>query len=357
MFVLPRIAGAGGEQALDRGRRVGRHVALEDARAGRGGQALDAEDVLDRDRHAAERPPSAESTRDRAGLLGAPEVGAERRRSGPRRPRTTRRPRGRPASISARASATVRSTRVAHACGEGTRNESPVGSGAPASAGSRSRLGRRLVRPEHVLERLDVRGRLDPVEVELGDRLDVLEDPGELARHALDLVLVEAEPRKAGDVEDLVAIDHRRRIVGTRPETNAAARMAAALEGSSSPAQTAGGGWFPGGGGVAPVLEAVALRGRRRSPPPAWPRSRRRRCRRRRSARGRRRSTSRRHEIVDVDVGTADVASNQVRRADDPEEDQQDRQDPERRRRSRCRRRAGSRSARSRTSPPRRSRR
>ena len=78
----------------------------------------------------------------------------------------------------------------------------------------------------------------------------MLEDPGELRRHPLDLVLVEAEPRKARDVEDLVAIDHRPRIVGAatgsrRNEKRPAGRMAGRPSRVlSSATQPAGGGWF-----------------------------------------------------------------------------------------------------------------
>ena len=53
-----------------------------------------------------------------------------------------------------------------------------------------------------------MRGRLDVVEVERGDPVDVLEDPRELAGHPLDLLLGELEPREPGDVQDLLAIDH-----------------------------------------------------------------------------------------------------------------------------------------------------
>ena len=60
----------------------------------------------------------------------------------------------------------------------------------PRAAGSA-----RLVGAQDVLERDHVRGRLDPVEVELGDPVDVLEDPRELARHRLDLLL--GEPSRA----------------------------------------------------------------------------------------------------------------------------------------------------------------
>ena len=52
---LAEDAGAGGVEAAHRGRRVGRQVALEDPRAGGGRRALGGEDVLDRDRDAAER--------------------------------------------------------------------------------------------------------------------------------------------------------------------------------------------------------------------------------------------------------------------------------------------------------------
>ncbi len=51
-------------------------------------------------------------------------------------------------------------------------------------------------------------GRLDPVEVELADPVDVLEDPGQLADHRLDLRLVEAQAGEAGDVQNLIAVDH-----------------------------------------------------------------------------------------------------------------------------------------------------
>lgn len=54
----------------------------------------------------------------------------------------------------------------------------------------------------------DVAGRLDAIQLELGDPLDVLKDARELARHALGLLFVEREPRKLGDPFDLLAIDH-----------------------------------------------------------------------------------------------------------------------------------------------------
>src|SRR5207248_2996891 len=59
--------------------------------------------------------------------------------------------------------------------------------------------GPRLVGPEHVLQGDHVGGRLDAVEVELGDVLDVLEDPRQLAGHPLDLLVVELQAGQPGD--------------------------------------------------------------------------------------------------------------------------------------------------------------
>ena len=53
-----------------------------------------------------------------------------------------------------------------------------------------------------------MRGRLDPVEVELRDPVDVLEDPGQLAGHPLDLVLGEPQPGQPRDVQHLFPVDH-----------------------------------------------------------------------------------------------------------------------------------------------------
>src|SRR5205814_846491 len=70
-------------------------------------------------------------------------------------------------------------------------------------------LGRAgLVWPEDVLEGDDVRRRVDPVEVEGADALDVLEDGRELPGHPLDLVGLELEPREPGHVQHLFAVDH-----------------------------------------------------------------------------------------------------------------------------------------------------
>ena len=51
-------------------------------------------------------------------------------------------------------------------------------------------------------------GRLDVVECELADSLDVPEDRRELARHPLGLLVVERQPRQLRDPLDLLAIDH-----------------------------------------------------------------------------------------------------------------------------------------------------
>jgi hypothetical protein len=57
-----------------------------------------------------------------------------------------------------------------------------------------------------------VRRGLDPVQIELVHLLDVLEDLGQLARHALELVAGEPETREASDMEHLVAVDHGPRL-------------------------------------------------------------------------------------------------------------------------------------------------
>ncbi len=53
-----------------------------------------------------------------------------------------------------------------------------------------------------------MRGRLDALEIELRDHLDVVEHPGELGSHALDLVLAEGESGEPGDVQNLFSVDH-----------------------------------------------------------------------------------------------------------------------------------------------------
>src|SRR4051794_35003944 len=75
----------------------------------------------------------------------------------------------------------------------------------PIARGRRTRL----VGTEDVLERDHVRGRLGALEVELADPLDALEDRAELGLHAIELLARQLETREPGDVEDLVAVDHR----------------------------------------------------------------------------------------------------------------------------------------------------
>jgi len=61
---------------------------------------------------------------------------------------------------------------------------------------------------QDVLQLDHVRGRFDIVEVQLGDPVDVLEDPRELARHPLDLPLGEAEAGQLRHVQYLLSLDH-----------------------------------------------------------------------------------------------------------------------------------------------------
>src|SRR3954451_22248993 len=61
--------------------------------------------------------------------------------------------------------------------------------------------GARLVLAQHVLKLDDVRSGLDLVEFELVHLLDVLEDLGQLAGHALELLVRDPETREASDVE------------------------------------------------------------------------------------------------------------------------------------------------------------
>jgi hypothetical protein len=71
-----------------------------------------------------------------------------------------------------------------------------------------------LVRSQHVLELDDVRRGLHPAEVELVHPLDVLQDSRELARHPLDLILAQRQPRQPRDVQNLLAIDHQVSLCG-----------------------------------------------------------------------------------------------------------------------------------------------
>lgn len=55
-----------------------------------------------------------------------------------------------------------------------------------------------------------MRGRFDPLEIEGGDSIDMLEDAGQLSRDPLDIGLGDLDSRQPGDVEDLLAFDHAR---------------------------------------------------------------------------------------------------------------------------------------------------
>ena len=81
---------------------------------------------------------------------------------------------------------------LAHAPGLGTRKPLVGRVGRLLERRSRGQLGARLVGAQHVLELDHVRGRLDAVEVELADLLDVVEDRRQLAGHPLDLVVGQA---------------------------------------------------------------------------------------------------------------------------------------------------------------------
>ena len=221
---LAEQAGAGFAEAPHRGGRVRRPVALEDPRAGGGLDPLGAEQVLDRERGAAQGVAAGAA---RAGL-GSPQVGVELVAGGRLGvgvevlvggdlPRLDPPDRGRGAELDQLSRI---GAGLAHACGEGTRKAPSAGSGAFSSARSRGRLGSGVVGSQDVLELDHVGRRLDAVEVERGDRVDVLEDPEQLLGHPLDLVLGELEPREPGDVQDLLAIDHRANVrAGARAGT------------------------------------------------------------------------------------------------------------------------------------------
>jgi hypothetical protein len=57
-----------------------------------------------------------------------------------------------------------------------------------------------------------VGGRLHPLEVQPVHPLDVLEDLGQLGGHAVELLVAEPKACQPGDMEDLVAVDHGRRL-------------------------------------------------------------------------------------------------------------------------------------------------
>ena len=95
--------------------------------------------------------------------------------------------------------------------GLGTRKPPSAASGAALERALDRHRRARLVGAQRVLDVDHVRGRRDVVEVaELADQLDVVEHLGELAAEALDLLGRQLEAGEAGDVEDLIATQHRR---------------------------------------------------------------------------------------------------------------------------------------------------
>ena len=148
-----------------------------------------------------------------AAVLDAPEVGVELVAGGGRgvqaskySPVETRRRRSLAAASATRQVEQLGSHPRPAARGRGRRRS--AGSGAAAEHHLAGPALARLVGAQDVLQLDDVRGRLDLVEVERGDPVDVLEDPGELAGHPLDLLLGEAEPGQLRDVQYLFSLDH-----------------------------------------------------------------------------------------------------------------------------------------------------
>ena len=116
-----------------------------------------------------------------APVLGAPEVSVERVAGGRLRVGVEVLVRRRsPDAIRSVAWATVELEQLAHAtpAGRGRGRRRRRGPGAGSSACSRGQARPRLVGAQHVLQLDHVGGRLDALEVELGDALDVLEDAG-----------------------------------------------------------------------------------------------------------------------------------------------------------------------------------
>ena len=173
---LRRAASRRRRQARDDGRGVRRQVALEDPRAGLAGHALGAEQVLDRQRHAAERRPRRAVPRAPVGdpgeavqaLLagrpvggGAGAVGLEQL---PRRERPGGDRRRRPALADS-----PRTSVALMPAGSGPGNPPSLTAGACARATSRGSDGRGSSARSAPVDLDDVRGRRDVVEVELAD--------------------------------------------------------------------------------------------------------------------------------------------------------------------------------------------
>lgn len=74
--------------------------------------------------------------------------------------------------------------------------------------GLTGKAGSRQIIAQHVLERHDVRGRFDPVDVHLGKPVDMVEDGRKLAGQTVDLPVGQPEPGKPGHMEYLFTLDH-----------------------------------------------------------------------------------------------------------------------------------------------------
>ena len=210
MLVLPSTRAPRRVEPAHRGRGVGRPVALEDPRAGRRRRALGAEDVLDRDRDAAQRPvldlvPVPSSTAQRYAFSSSP-AAASRQASWYSSGET------RPAAISADRLGDGEAEQLgAHsACGEGARKAPSAGSGAGSSIASRGQLGRGSSGRRTFSSSTTCEVGSTPSRSSCRDPVDVVEDPGELAGHALDLLVAEPQPRQLRHVQDLCPVDHAR---------------------------------------------------------------------------------------------------------------------------------------------------
>lgn len=66
------------------------------------------------------------------------------------------------------------------------------------------------IRPQHVLELNDMRGRRHVLQIKLTDSVDVRKDPGKLPGHRLDLLLRQTQPGKLRHMKYLLPLDHAR---------------------------------------------------------------------------------------------------------------------------------------------------
>jgi len=66
----------------------------------------------------------------------------------------------------------------------------------------------RHIRPQHILKLNHMRRRLNPVEVQRGYAVDMLEDPRKLPSHRLNLFIGEAQPGQLRNVQYLRSLNH-----------------------------------------------------------------------------------------------------------------------------------------------------